>query len=199
MSEVSTITHANGTIIVTTSNPGPKKVVAYHKVPLRQHISEPVVAPDGPQDASGSATMHTQAVVPDLIAALFKANTEVEEPSEGPARTVTRDPHLRLRRTLTPSSPFKGIKGEEAQFMVGGSSGKRVSLAFSWGGDDFQMDAYVWGADEANAEHRFVACHGVTPGISQPHSIPSARRAPRRHGQRRAFLCVGLAFTGSHG
>jgi hypothetical protein len=109
----------------------------------------------------------SQAAVPPLIAALYKANTEVIMPSEGPAQTLTRDPHLRLRRTLTPASPIKGMKDEEAQFLITGSTGERVPLKFSWGGNDFQMDGYVWGAPEASATERIVCCHGVTPGISR--------------------------------
>ena len=110
----------------------------------------------------------TQRVVPDLIAALYKANTEVIQSSEGPAITVTRDPHLRLRRTLTPASPISGLKKvKDAQFMITGSTGKRINLTFSVLGHSFQMDAYVWGAEERDAKRRMIALHGVTPGISR--------------------------------
>jgi len=110
----------------------------------------------------------TQEVVPALIAALYKANTEVVQPSEGPPVTVKCDPHLRLRRTLTPSSPIKGLKKyNEAQFMVEGSTGKRINLTFSALGNKFQMDAYVWGAEEHEAEQRMVTLHGISPGVSR--------------------------------
>jgi hypothetical protein len=118
--------------------------------------------------AEGVDVSTTQDVVPDLIAALFKADTEVVQPSEGPPMTVKRDPHLRLRRTLTPSSPVRGLKKyTEAQFMIQGSSGKRIKLFFSALGDSFQMDAYVWGAKEDEAEQRMVAVHGISPGVSR--------------------------------
>ena len=110
----------------------------------------------------------TQDVVPDLIAALFKANMEVVQPSDGLPVTVKNDPHLRLRRTLTPSSSIRGLKKyNEAQFMIQNSSGKRINLTFSALGHSFQMDAYVWGAEEDEAELRMVAVHGISPGVSR--------------------------------
>ena len=103
----------------------------------------------------------------DAVAALYDFSTEeTEYPSEGEPFTVARDPHLRLRRTLTPASPVKGIMEAEASFQVSGSSGRRVLLSFSWRGLDFQMESYAWGADEAAAQRRVVAVHGVSPSMS---------------------------------
>lgn len=106
--------------------------------------------------------------VPDLIAALYEASsTEVVQLSQGPV-SVKRDPHLRLRRTLTPSSPNVGLKKyKEAQFMIDDSTGKRINLTFFVLGQEFQMDAYVWGASEDEAEQRMVTLHGISPGVSR--------------------------------
>jgi hypothetical protein len=109
----------------------------------------------------------TSQVAADLIAALYKCNKELIQPSEGPAVEVTRDPHLRLRRTLTPSLN-KGIKKyHEAQFLITDSTGMRINLSFSALGRDFHMDAYVWGASEQEAEIRMVGLHGISPGVSR--------------------------------
>jgi hypothetical protein len=110
----------------------------------------------------------TQERVPDLIAELYKANLEVVQPSAGPPETVKRDPHLRLRRTLTPASSISGLKKyKDAQFMIQGSTGKRIQLTFSVLGHAFHMDAYVWGASEEEAERRIVTLHGISPGVSR--------------------------------
>eukprot|EP01047_Picozoa_sp_COSAG01_P083750 COSAG01_NODE_17662_length_1133_cov_1.137331_2_plen_173_part_00 len=122
----------------------------------------------------------------ELIAELFKHDTEVEVPSEGPAVTVKKDAHLRLRRTLTPASAQRGMKDEEAGFLITGSTGRRTSLKFSWNGNDFQMDGYIWGATEAATTHRIVACHGVTPGIS--------RTRFHQLGERLTACCAGVRF-----
>lgn len=104
----------------------------------------------------------------ELIAALHEINSEVIVPSEGEPFVESRDPHLRLRRTLTPPSPFRGCSDEEAQFMISGSAGHRVSLSFScFGGFDFVCDGYFFGCSEEKATKRIFAVHGVTPGISR--------------------------------
>lgn len=115
----------------------------------------------------------TQEKVPDIIRELYHSNIEVVQPSHGEPKLVANDPHLRLRRTLTPSLN-RGIKKyNEAQFMIQGSSGKRIQLSFSVeeldGQErlDFTMDAYVWGASESKATHRMVAIHGISPGVSR--------------------------------
>lgn len=111
---------------------------------------------------------NTQEVVPDLIAALYEANLEVEQPSQGPQVTVKRDPHLRLRRTLTPASSISGLKKyKDAQFMIQGSTGNRIQLSFSVLGHSFYMDAYAWGAAEEEAAQRVVTIHGMSPGASR--------------------------------
>jgi len=103
----------------------------------------------------------------DAVVALYEFSIEeTEHPSAGEPFTVARDPHLRLRRTLTPPSPVKGLIEPEASFQISGSSGRRVLLSFSWRGLDFQMDSYVWGADETAAQRRIVALHGVSPSSS---------------------------------
>ena len=103
----------------------------------------------------------------DAVAALYEFSIEeTEHPSAGEPFTVARDPHLRLRRTLTPPSPVKGMIEPEASFQVSGSSGRRVLLSFSWRGLDFQMESYVWGADEAAAQRRIVAVGGISPATS---------------------------------
>lgn len=104
----------------------------------------------------------------ELIAALHDLDSEVIVPSEGEPFVESRDPHLRLRRTLTPPSPFQGCSPEEAQFMISGSTGHRISLSFSCLGDyDFTCDGYFFGAREEEATKRIFAVHGLTPGISR--------------------------------
>lgn len=103
----------------------------------------------------------------ELIAELHKIDSEVIVPSEGEPFVEKRDPHLRLRRTLTPPSKFKGCSPEEAQFMIPGSAGERVSLSFSCFGQDFLCDGYFFGTSEEKATKRIFAVHGVTPGISR--------------------------------
>ena len=103
----------------------------------------------------------------ELIAELHKIDSEVVVPSEGEPFVEKRDPHLRLRRTLTPPSKFKGCSAEEAQFMISGSAGERVSLSFSCFGQDFVCDGYFFGTSEEKAAKRIFAVHGVTPGISR--------------------------------
>jgi hypothetical protein len=106
----------------------------------------------------------------ELITELNKLNSEVIVPSEGSPYVESRDPHLRLRRTLTPFDPLKykkGMSDEEAQFMIHNSTGERVSLSFSCFNEDFICDGYFWGVSEENATKRIFAVHGVTPGISR--------------------------------
>jgi len=118
-------------------------------------------------DVSTSTTTTTQDAVPGLIAALYRADTELVKPTEGPDVVVKRDPHLRLRRTLTPSLNV-GLKSyNEAQFTITGSTGKRIDLEFQVFDRKFRMDAYVWGASESDAKMRMVAVHGISPGISR--------------------------------
>ena len=104
----------------------------------------------------------------DLISELHKIDTEVIVPSEGEPFVEYRDPHLRLRRTLTPAcSQYKGISSEEAQFMITDTTGERETMKFTFGKHTFQVDGYFWGASEAKATKRIIAIHGVTPGISR--------------------------------
>eukprot|EP00584_Thalassiosira_punctigera_P020463 CAMPEP_0172557748 /NCGR_PEP_ID=MMETSP1067-20121228/75042_1 /TAXON_ID=265564 ORGANISM="Thalassiosira punctigera, Strain Tpunct2005C2" /NCGR_SAMPLE_ID=MMETSP1067 /ASSEMBLY_ACC=CAM_ASM_000444 /LENGTH=264 /DNA_ID=CAMNT_0013346911 /DNA_START=90 /DNA_END=881 /DNA_ORIENTATION=+ len=97
-------------------------------------------------------------------------------PSVGDAQFVPRDPHLRLRRTLTPSLN-KGIpRYAEAQFILSKSetSGRRELIQFGVCFDNtigkkkhFTMDAYAWGTSEEEAQIRVVALHGISPGVSR--------------------------------
>lgn len=122
-----------------------------------------------------------EADVPALIEALHrKSSVEYRVLSDkGPTRrdrektteAISRDPHLRLRRTLTPSVGAcgrPGVEQAEAQYLIEGSTGERRSMGpFSWKGETFIMDGYFWGSSEATARHRIVALHGVTPGVSR--------------------------------
>ncbi|KAL3781881.1 hypothetical protein ACHAW5_007260 [Stephanodiscus triporus] len=98
---------------------------------------------------------------------------EFMTPSFGEACRVSRDPHLRLRRTLTPSLNVGIPKYAEAQFMLSKeeTTGKRLSLEFGvpFGGATrrFAMDAYAFGASEAEANVRVVTLHGISPGVSR--------------------------------
>jgi hypothetical protein len=118
-------------------------------------------------------TATTQDVVPELIDKLHNATIEVLQNSNGPPLTFLRDPHLRLRRTLTPRSNVTGIpRYSEAQFVIHPTTGKRRTLNFETaleGGDEneFLMDAYFWGASEEEASVRLVACHGISPTASR--------------------------------
>ena len=113
----------------------------------------------------------------EVIRALYDiGQSEFTTPSFGEAYPVSRDPHLRLRRTLTPSLNLgqPGPKYIEAQFMLSKeeTSGKRLSLEFgvSFGGKTtsyFAMDAYEFGASEAEANVRVVTLHGMSPGASR--------------------------------
>lgn len=113
----------------------------------------------------------------EVIRALYDiGQSEFTTPSFGEAYPVSRDPHLRLRRTLTPSLNLgqPGPKYIEAQFMLSKeeTSGKRLSLEFgvSFGGKTtryFAMDAYAFGASEAEANVRVVTLHGMSPGASR--------------------------------
>ena len=124
-----------------------------------------------------------------LIAELYKINCETERPSSHPPKTVSRDPHLRLRRTLTPASDqFKGLVDGEVHFLVHGSKGRRTPLLFSWEGDDFQMDAYVFGAEEKNATRRILCLHGVSPASG-------SRERWHQLGERMAALDKDLCFV----
>mmetsp|Transcript_18195 Transcript_18195/g.43970 ORF Transcript_18195/g.43970 Transcript_18195/m.43970 type:complete len:174 (+) Transcript_18195:180-701(+) len=100
----------------------------------------------------------TQDVVPDLIEKLSNARIEVLQNSNGPPLVYERDPHLRLRRTLTvrpPTFPTGIQKYSEAQYVIstgtasasssstttippngggtgtGTTTGKRINLSFS--------------------------------------------------------------------
>lgn len=109
-----------------------------------------------------------------LIRALYVISQgEFMTPSFGEAYRVSRDPHLRLRRTLTPSLNVGIPKYAEAQFMLSKeeTTGKRLSLEFGvpLGGATrrFAMDAYAFGASEAEANVRVVTLHGISPGVSR--------------------------------
>lgn len=110
----------------------------------------------------------TQDVVPQLIEQLCNAKLEVLQNSNGPPLTYERDPHLRLRRTMTPRSKVTGIqKYSEAQFVIHPTTGRRQTLQFDALGHTFLMDAYVWGASEGDATIRMVALHGISPTASR--------------------------------
>ena len=109
-----------------------------------------------------------------VIRALYDISQgEFMTPSFGEACRVSRDPHLRLRRTLTPSLNVGIPKYAEAQFMLSKeeTTGKRLSLEFGvpFGGATrrFAMDAYAFGASEAEANVRVVTLHGISPGVSR--------------------------------
>jgi len=115
----------------------------------------------------------TQDDVPELIEKLYHAKLEVLD-----QQTFTRDPHLRLRRTLTPRSHITGVKKyEEVQFVIHPTTARsRRSLPFQVpcsgennnnGTKEFYMDAYSWGASEEEATIRMVALHGMSPGVSR--------------------------------
>lgn len=135
-----------------------------------------------------------QDVVPDLMTKLSQARIEVLQNSNGPPLQFVRDPHLRLRRTFTPTktktattAKHTGIpKYSEAQFVIHDTTGKRQTISFqafvkcldeSSGGTssssssiqmhDFYMDAYVFGASEHEAQLRLVAVHGISPTASR--------------------------------
>ena len=118
-------------------------------------------------------------------------SAQVIKPSDGPAFTVFRDPHLRLRRTLTPRDVrYPGLYDDEAQYLVSTATettGRREKIEFSVGGDEFQMDVYTWGPAEEAAVRRVVAVHGGTPGIS--------RTRFHRLGERLASLDPGCRFV----
>ena len=114
-----------------------------------------------------------------LIRSLYDVSlSEFLTPSLGDPYSVPRDPHLRLRRTLTPSLNVGIPKYAEAQFMLSKeeTTGRRELLQFRVCFDDinggkgrkhFTMDAYVWGASEAEAQIRVVTLHGISAGVSR--------------------------------
>lgn len=112
----------------------------------------------------------TQAIIQQLYNA---SKSEYMTPSTGDAYAVSRDPHLRLRRTLTPSLNVGIPKYAEAQFMLSKeeTSGKRISLEFGVEFDGnmryFTMDAYAFGSSEADADVRIVTLHGISSGVSR--------------------------------
>ena len=102
------------------------------------------------------SSYETQDVVPDIIEKLSNARIEVLQNSIGPSLVYVRDPHLRLRRTLTvrpPTFPTGIKKYSEAQYVIstasstsatastssttahgggtGTTTGKRIILSFS--------------------------------------------------------------------
>jgi hypothetical protein len=112
----------------------------------------------------------TQDDVPEIIAKLRTATLEVLQNSNGPPLTFHRDPHLRLRRTLTPRSAIPGIrKYSEAQFVIHPTTGQRRTLHFHAleNNHEFLIDAYSWGASEQDATIRIVALHGISPTASR--------------------------------
>ncbi|KAL9188162.1 hypothetical protein ACHAXT_006540 [Thalassiosira profunda] len=109
-----------------------------------------------------------------IIRSLHEISTsEYLTPSNGEPYLVSRDPHLRLRRTLAPSLNVGIPKYAEAQMMLSKeeTTGKRTKLEFGARLDgprrEFTMDSYVWGASEAEAEVRMVTLHGISPGVSR--------------------------------
>ena len=121
---------------------------------------------------SASKSQHDQTQA--LIQQLYNlSKSEYMTPSAGDAYAVTRNPHLRLRRTLIPSANSGIPKYAEAQFMLSKeeTSGKRISLEFGVELDDkkkyFTMDGYAFGASEDSADIRIVTLHGVSSGVSR--------------------------------
>ena len=121
-----------------------------------------------------------EAVTQSCIKSLYDlSSSEILTPSSGEYYSVPRDPHLRLRRTLTPSLNVGIPKYTEAQFMLskGETTGKRIKLHFGVNFDDddgditnkkqFTMDAYAWGASESEATVRIVTGHGISSGVSR--------------------------------
>lgn len=112
----------------------------------------------------------TQALIQQLY---NRSRTEYLTPSAGDAYAVSRNPHLRLRRTLIPSVNLGLPKYAEAQFMLSKqeTSGKRISLEFGvkLGNKKkyFTMDGYAFGASEDSADIRIVTLHGISPGVSR--------------------------------
>jgi len=141
-----------------------------------------------PQDNLDRET--TQQVVPALIAKLYRANRELVNTVEGTASYVENDPHLRLRRTLTPSLNV-GIPGiPEAQFMIQGSTGTRSRLNFSIANDHFCMDYYTWGASEEDATMRIIAIHDANPGINRARWHTLGDRLSRKDHDRTRFVAL---------
>ena len=185
--------HSFSPHITATLRPLPPPQAATAPVPEGK-VSSSLLPPTGAAlptvaaAAAAGATTLEQASVQQLIEALYhKSTVEALEPHTSSwqsaedrhgagniglveSTAMRRDPHLRLRRTLTPSvgGGRPGADKVEASFLVEGSSGQRQSLGpFTWDGNEFVMDGYFWGASEAAATHRIVALHGVTPGISR--------------------------------
>ena len=185
--------HSFSPHITATLRPLPPPQAATAPVPEGK-VSSSLLPPTGAAlptvaaAAAAGATTLEQASVQQLIEALYhKSTVEALEPHTAPwestedrhgagniglveSTAMRQDPHLRLRRTLTPSvgGGRPGADKVEASFLIEGSSGQRQSLGpFTWDGNEFVMDGYFWGASEAAATHRIVALHGVTPGISR--------------------------------
>ena len=120
----------------------------------------------------------------ELISELNKLNSEViKSASGGSPFVVSRDPHLRLRRTLTLPSPYKGFSEDEAQFLISttdslslAAAAERISLSFSCFGEDFVCDGYFWGACEEKATKRIFAVHGSGACISRTRWHPLGDR-----------------------
>jgi len=145
-----------------------------------EKIDGRVVAPRPPPSTPKELERRTQSAIRSLHEL---SKVEYLTPSFGDPYAVSRDPHLRLRRTLAPSANVGIPKYAEAQFMLSReeTTGRRVRLEFgvSFDGDDnggdanassrklFTMDGYAFGATEDKADVRVVALHGISPGVSR--------------------------------
>ena len=123
-----------------------------------------------------TTTMSTtnQDVVPQLIQQLYQAKIEEVTNSNGTIEEqYIRDPHLRLRRTLTPSLNTGMSKYNESQFIIHPTTGKRETIQFQAIGEEFYIDVYSWGASEKDATVRMFGLHGISPAASriQWHSL----------------------------
>jgi hypothetical protein len=105
--------------------------------------------------------------VPDLIQKLHNAQIEEVQNSDGTVHQYVRDPHLRLRRTLTPSLHTGMSKYNESQFCIHPTTGQRRTIQFTALGHDFFMDVYSWGASEDAATIRIFGLHGISPAVSR--------------------------------
>ena len=130
--------------------------------------------------AMNTATTEYKQQTQSAIQTLYNISQhEIMTPSVGDAYSVSRDPHLRLRRTLTPSLNVGIPKYAEAQFMLSKEEtcGKRISLEFCVDFNNnatttkkkcnFTMDGYAFGAPESEANVRIVTLHGISPGVSR--------------------------------
>jgi hypothetical protein len=116
---------------------------------------------------NNSNNMTNQNVVPDLIKQLYNAKIEEVTNSNGTVEQHIRDPHLRLRRTLTPSLNIGMSKYNESQFIIHPTTGKRETIKFDALGETFNMDTYSWGASESDAKIRMFGLHGISPAVSR--------------------------------